>query len=41
MSAINCSGCDIANNIINNINGCAITNSTLTDITMKDITGDG
>lgn len=41
MSAINCSGCDIANNIINNINGCTITNSTLTDITMKDITGDG
>lgn len=41
MSAINCSSCDIINNIINNINGCDITNSTLTDIIMKDITGSG
>ena len=41
MSAITCLGHDIVNNIINNINGCNIINSTLIDITMKDIIGNG
>ena len=41
MSAITCSGHNIINNVINNINGCNIINSTLIDITMKDIIGNG
>ena len=40
MSAIKCTGHDIVNNVINNINGCNIENSTLTNVIMKDITGD-
>lgn len=40
MSSISCPGNDIINNIINNINGCSIENSTLINVTMKDITGD-
>ena len=41
MSAITCSGHNIINNVINNINGCNIINSTLINITMKDIIGNG
>ena len=40
MSAIKCAGHDITNNVIYNINGCDIVNSTLTNVTMKDIIGD-
>jgi hypothetical protein len=41
MSSITCYGCDIVNVTAHNINGCTIENSNLTDITMKDITGEG
>lgn len=40
MSSISCPDNDIVNNIINNINGCSIENSTLINVTMKDIIGD-
>ena len=40
MSAIKCAGHNIINNVINNINGCDIVNSTLTNVIMKDIIGD-
>ena len=40
MSAIKCANHDIVNNIIYNINGCDIVNSTLSNVTMKDIIGD-
>ena len=40
MSAIKCADHDIVNNIIYNINGCDIVNSTLSNVTMKDIIGD-
>ena len=40
MSAIKCADHDIVNNVIYNINGCDIVNSTLSNVTMKDIIGD-
>lgn len=40
MSAIKCANHDITNNVIYNINGCDIVNSTLTNVIMKDIIGD-
>ena len=40
MSAIKCADHDITNNVIYNINGCDIVNSTLTNVVMKDIIGD-
>lgn len=40
MSAIKCADHDITNNVIYNINGCDIVNSTLTNVIMKDIIGD-
>ena len=40
MSAIKCANHDIVNNVIYNINGCDIVNSTLSNVTMKDIIGD-